>query len=189
MRETNNTAYSDDCVCETPEVEQWANLIFEQLLIPVVGSLGVIGNMTAIFVLRRPEMKSTFHHSLVTLAVLDIVFIMLIFFIVTTSFVKEAGIEVKKPKAAQAQTKKNANVFIAIRENGEIWMYWFKIKVGDDIEEEAHQPLVVPSRGCARDRGKPLLSVNLFEKQKTENNENSEKKIPKKKTMKMLCVK
>jgi biopolymer transport protein ExbD len=53
---------------------------------------------------------------------LDIVFIMLIFFIVTTSFVKEAGIEVKKPKAAQAQTKKNANVFIAIRENGEIWM-------------------------------------------------------------------
>ncbi|CAH9051317.1 Tol-Pal system protein TolR [Pseudoalteromonas holothuriae] len=53
---------------------------------------------------------------------LDIVFIMLIFFIVTTSFVKEAGIEVKKPKAAQAQKTKNANVFIAIRENGEIWM-------------------------------------------------------------------
>jgi biopolymer transport protein ExbD len=53
---------------------------------------------------------------------LDIVFIMLIFFIVTTSFVKEAGIEVQKPKAAQAQTKKNANVFIAIRENGDIWM-------------------------------------------------------------------
>ncbi|WP_440053541.1 ExbD/TolR family protein [Pseudoalteromonas sp. T1lg65] len=53
---------------------------------------------------------------------LDIVFIMLIFFIVTTSFVKEAGIEVNKPKAAQAQTKKNSNIFIAIRENGEIWM-------------------------------------------------------------------
>ncbi|OHU95953.1 ExbD/TolR family protein [Pseudoalteromonas byunsanensis] len=53
---------------------------------------------------------------------LDIVFIMLIFFIVTTSFVKEAGIEVKKPKAAQATQTKNANVFIAIRENGEIWM-------------------------------------------------------------------
>ncbi|CAM3552696.1 biopolymer transporter ExbD [Pseudoalteromonas flavipulchra] len=53
---------------------------------------------------------------------LDIVFIMLIFFIVTTSFVKEAGIEVNKPKAAQAQKTKNANIFIAIRENGEIWM-------------------------------------------------------------------
>jgi biopolymer transport protein ExbD len=53
---------------------------------------------------------------------LDIVFIMLIFFIVTTSFVKEAGIEVNKPKAAQATKKKNANIFIAIRGNGEIWM-------------------------------------------------------------------
>ena len=37
---------------------------------------------------------------------LDIVFIMLIFFIVTTSFVKEAGIEVNKPKAAQATNQK-----------------------------------------------------------------------------------
>ncbi len=53
---------------------------------------------------------------------LDIVFIMLIFFIVTTSFVKEAGIEVNKPKAAQASKQKNANIFIAIRNNGEIWM-------------------------------------------------------------------
>lgn len=53
---------------------------------------------------------------------LDIVFIMLIFFIVTTSFVKEAGIELNKPKAAQATKKKNANIFIAIRGNGEVWM-------------------------------------------------------------------
>ncbi|AIY65880.1 MULTISPECIES: ExbD/TolR family protein [Pseudoalteromonas] len=53
---------------------------------------------------------------------LDIVFIMLIFFIVTTSFVKEAGIDVNKPKAAQATKKKNANIFIAIRGNGEVWM-------------------------------------------------------------------
>lgn len=53
---------------------------------------------------------------------LDIVFIMLIFFIVTTSFVKEAGIEVNKPKAQQATKQKSANIFIAINENGEIWM-------------------------------------------------------------------
>jgi biopolymer transport protein ExbD len=37
---------------------------------------------------------------------LDIVFIMLIFFIVTTSFVKEAGIEVNKPKAANQSKQK-----------------------------------------------------------------------------------
>lgn len=53
---------------------------------------------------------------------LDIVFIMLIFFIVTTSFVKEAGIDVQKPKAANASKKPSANIFIAVRENGEIWM-------------------------------------------------------------------
>lgn len=53
---------------------------------------------------------------------LDIVFIMLIFFIVTTSFVKEAGIDVNRPEAAQASDKPSANIFIAIRENGEVWM-------------------------------------------------------------------
>ncbi len=54
---------------------------------------------------------------------LDIVFIMLIFFIVTTSFVKEAGIEVDKPQASQAKNPgKNANIFIAINNKDEIWM-------------------------------------------------------------------
>lgn len=36
---------------------------------------------------------------------LDIVFIMLIFFIVTTSFVKEAGIDVSRPTASTAEQK------------------------------------------------------------------------------------
>ncbi len=54
---------------------------------------------------------------------LDIVFIMLIFFIVTTSFVKEAGIEVDKPQANNAVNPgKNANIFIAINSKDEIWM-------------------------------------------------------------------
>jgi biopolymer transport protein ExbD len=53
---------------------------------------------------------------------LDIVFIMLIFFIVTTSFVKEAGIEVLKPKASNSKSNKSGNVFIAIKPNGDVWM-------------------------------------------------------------------
>lgn len=53
---------------------------------------------------------------------LDIVFIMLIFFIVTTSFVKEAGIDVNKPESDQASKKPSANIFIAVRANGEVWM-------------------------------------------------------------------
>ncbi|MEE2022876.1 MULTISPECIES: ExbD/TolR family protein [Alkalimonas] len=53
---------------------------------------------------------------------MDIVFIMLIFFIVTTSFVKEAGIDVNKPESTQAEQRPSATIFIAIRPNGEIWM-------------------------------------------------------------------
>jgi biopolymer transport protein ExbD len=53
---------------------------------------------------------------------LDIVFIMLIFFIVTTVFVKEAGIEVNKPEASLAVLHKNANVFIAVTEDGDVWL-------------------------------------------------------------------
>ena len=53
---------------------------------------------------------------------LDIVFIMLIFFIVTTVFVKEAGIQVNKPGASESIMPKNANIFIAINERGEVWI-------------------------------------------------------------------
>ena len=53
---------------------------------------------------------------------LDIVFIMLIFFIVTTVFVKEAGIEVNKPEASEAFRPKNANIFIAVTEDGDVWL-------------------------------------------------------------------
>lgn len=53
---------------------------------------------------------------------LDVVFIMLIFFIVTTSFVKESGIEVSRPNAATASKKERANIMIAITESGEIWL-------------------------------------------------------------------
>ncbi len=53
---------------------------------------------------------------------LDVVFIMLIFFIVTASFVKEAGIDVNRPAAATAVQKDRANILIAISENNEIWI-------------------------------------------------------------------
>jgi len=53
---------------------------------------------------------------------LDVVFIMLIFFIVTASFVKEAGIEVSRPAAATAERKERGNILIAITENDQIWM-------------------------------------------------------------------
>lgn len=53
---------------------------------------------------------------------LDVVFIMLIFFIVTATFVKEAGIDVNRPDAATAVKQGKANILIAINENNEIWI-------------------------------------------------------------------
>jgi biopolymer transport protein ExbD len=53
---------------------------------------------------------------------LDIVFIMLIFFIVTTSFVKESGVTVNTPQAATTTKQENANIFIAITADGEVWI-------------------------------------------------------------------
>ena len=53
---------------------------------------------------------------------LDVVFIMLIFFVVTTSFVKESGVEVNRPSAETSRQQEQANILIAIRPNGEIWI-------------------------------------------------------------------
>jgi biopolymer transport protein ExbD len=51
-----------------------------------------------------------------------VVFIMLIFFIVTASFVKESGIDVNKPTAQTSEAKEKANILIAIDATGGIWI-------------------------------------------------------------------
>ena len=53
---------------------------------------------------------------------LDIVFIMLIFFIVTASFTRETGVVVDKPLADQAVALQNGTILIAVRPSGDIWM-------------------------------------------------------------------
>ena len=53
---------------------------------------------------------------------LDVVFIMLIFFIVTATFVKESGIDVNRPDAATATKQEKANILIAISANNTIWL-------------------------------------------------------------------
>ena len=53
---------------------------------------------------------------------LDFVLNLLIFFIITTSFIKEAGINVNKQQAFTAESKDTGNILIAIRPNGDIWM-------------------------------------------------------------------
>lgn len=53
---------------------------------------------------------------------IDMVFILLIFFLVTASFTKEAGIDVDRPSAQTAVRQERGNLVIAISQNGEIWI-------------------------------------------------------------------
>lgn len=62
---------------------------------------------------------------------LDIVFIMLIFFIVSTSFVKEPGIDPQRPRAETADAKTRGNILIAISPADAIWMNKKRIQLTD----------------------------------------------------------
>ena len=53
---------------------------------------------------------------------LDFVLNMLIFFIVTTTFVKASGVEVSIPNAASAKNSEASNVFVAIKADGSVWL-------------------------------------------------------------------
>lgn len=53
---------------------------------------------------------------------IDMVFILLIFFAVNASFVKEAGVEIERPSARTAETQQKANIMIAVTQNGEVWV-------------------------------------------------------------------
>lgn len=53
---------------------------------------------------------------------IDMVFLLLIFFLVTTSFVREAGVEVKRPKAQTAVAKEKANMIIGVTDNGTVYI-------------------------------------------------------------------
>ena len=52
---------------------------------------------------------------------IDMVFILLIFFIVTTVFVKESAVEVEKPQAASAQTLKDQSIYVTLSSDGKIY--------------------------------------------------------------------
>ncbi|MFO7596768.1 MAG: biopolymer transporter ExbD [Desulfocurvibacter africanus] len=53
---------------------------------------------------------------------IDMVFILLIFFIVTTSFVREAGVEVDRPLASSAEVKDKASVILGVTREGRVFV-------------------------------------------------------------------
>ncbi|MGK7296532.1 MAG: ExbD/TolR family protein [Candidatus Wenzhouxiangella sp. M2_3B_020] len=62
---------------------------------------------------------------------LDIVFIMLIFFIVTTTFVRETGVTVDKPMAVTAESRPQGNILIGVDSDNQIWMNGSQIEMSD----------------------------------------------------------
>src|SRR5262245_65073087 len=62
---------------------------------------------------------------------LDFTTNLLIFFIITTSFIKEAGTVVTKPTADTAFGRESGNLMIAIRDNGDIWIDRKRVEMRD----------------------------------------------------------
>ena len=72
--------------------------------------------------MRRKNRVKSEENSLDLTPMMDIVFIMLIFFIVTTSFVKETGVDINRPNAETAERDEKGNILVAITQNNEIWI-------------------------------------------------------------------
>jgi biopolymer transport protein ExbD len=60
---------------------------------------------------------------------LDVVFIMLIFFIVTATFIKETGIEINRPDTKTAEMKKTVSLLVAVGADSSIWIDKKKVDV------------------------------------------------------------
>ncbi len=71
---------------------------------------------------RRSFVKDDEAEDVNVTPLLDIVFIMLIFFIVTSTFVKEPGVEVDRPEAMTTEDRKFAKIIVAISSDDEIWI-------------------------------------------------------------------
>ncbi|MFO0688012.1 MAG: biopolymer transporter ExbD [Myxococcota bacterium] len=71
---------------------------------------------------HRHEGDSGDEHGIDLAPMLDFVLNLLIFFIITTSFVREPGITVNRQEAATASPRESGNILIALRANDEIWM-------------------------------------------------------------------
>jgi biopolymer transport protein ExbD len=87
---------------------------------------------------------------------IDVVFLLLIFFIVTTVFVKETGVEISKPRAASSQDLDKRSILLAVTSEGRVWHGGREI--GNDgvravvaalLEEDPESPVVIRADASA----------------------------------------
>lgn len=81
---------------------------------------------------------------------IDVVFLLLIFFIVTTVFVKETGVEISKPRAASSEDLEKRAILLAVTSEGRVWhggreigMDGVRAVVAAMLEEDANSPVIV----------------------------------------------
>ncbi|MGB1130475.1 MAG: ExbD/TolR family protein [Haloferula sp.] len=81
---------------------------------------------------------------------IDVVFLLLIFFIVTTVFIKETGVEVSKPRAASSEDLEKRAILIAVTDEGRVWhggreigMDGVRAVVAAMLEEDDSQPVII----------------------------------------------
>lgn len=77
----------------------------------------------------------------------DMVFILLIFFIVTTSFVKESGVEIERPTAQSAQAVEKTFMMVEIAPNGDLYADGQKIAF-ESIKSRLHRFMVESPNGA-----------------------------------------
>ena len=78
--------------------------------------------------MRKPSQKEEEKVADLT-PMLDVVFIMLIFFIVTATFIKESGIEVNRPDTKTAEMKKTVSLLVAVGPDSSIWIDKKKVDI------------------------------------------------------------
>lgn len=78
--------------------------------------------------MRKPSQKEDEKVADLT-PMLDVVFILLIFFIVTATFIKETGIEVNRPDTKTAEMKKTVSLLVAVGPDSSIWIDKKKVDI------------------------------------------------------------
>ena len=71
---------------------------------------------------RRRLLENEEEFDLNITPMLDVVFIILIFFVVTSSFVKESGVDVSRPSASTTERKERGNIMVGITANDTVWI-------------------------------------------------------------------
>ncbi len=97
----------------------------------------------------RQRLEQSHQHNIDLSPLLDVVFILLIFFIVTTVFVRETGVEVDKPQAISAQKLEQTVILLAITDAGEVFYDGASIGVAgvrgaiEQLQKKQTRPVVI----------------------------------------------